>query len=91
MTTQGGGGGGHSKWLCECISVCVSSTAHIRDVAPDVDREEEEEEEGGSLRTLSEGAFDFNMLNIVICDTERQPGCLTCDESTGFKRKKKKK
>lgn len=39
--------------------VCVSSTAHICDVVPDVD---EEEEEGGSLRTLSEGALDFNMF-----------------------------
>lgn len=53
---------GHSKRFCEgvCGCVCVSSTAHISDVVSDVD--EEEEEEGGSLRTFSEEAFDFNMF-----------------------------
>ena len=58
-----------SVCVCVCVCVCVSSTAHIRDVAPDVDREEEEEE-GDSLRTLTEGAFDFNMFNDVIWKRE---------------------
>lgn len=50
--------------MCKCVGVCVcvclSSTAHISDVVPDVDREEEEEE--CSLRALSVAAFDFNMF-----------------------------
>lgn len=44
--------------------VCVSSTAAIGDVVPDVDREWEEEQDGGTVGTLGEGAFDFNMLQI---------------------------
>lgn len=68
MTPWGGGERRTQQRLHVCehvgVYVCVSSTAAISDVVPDVDREWEEEQEGGTLGTLGEGVFDFNMLQI---------------------------